>query len=322
MDIYTNTLNYLLEMPFTQTWPEMQTALERTAKKKPRDWQLPVLACEAVGGQPELVVPASAAIACLQISIILIDDMLDADPRGEYHRIGEAAAANLAAAFQAAGLDAISRSEAPHQNKLEALRSLNQMMLTTALGQYLDVQNPADEAAYWHLVRTKSSPFFGAALHVGALLGGASLDVAAQIQELGNIYGEMIQIHDDLGDTMAVPANTDWTLGRAPLPILFAQSVDHPEQARFLELRKLIPDPDALTAAQEILVRSGAVSYCIHHIVKRYQGAIEILANLSLESKKPFESLLDDVIIPVMNLFEEIGVSDPETLVFQSEMVL
>ncbi len=221
----------------------MQVALERTAKKKPRDWQLPVLACDAVGGAPESVIPAAAAIACLQISIILIDDMLDADQRGEYHRIGKAVAANLAAAFQAMGLKAIACSETATESKLEALHSLNQIMLTTALGQYLDVQNPADEDAYWHLVRAKRSPFFGAALHVGALLGGASLDVAAQIKELGNLYGEMIQIHDDLGDTMAVPANTDWILGRAPLPILFAQSVDHPERARFLEIWEMIPDP-------------------------------------------------------------------------------
>jgi len=316
MDIYTKTLNYLSEITFTQTWPEMQVALEMTAKKKPLDWQLPMLACEAAGGRPELAIPAAATIACLQISIILIDDILDADPRGEYHRIGEAAAANLAAAFQAAGLEAISRSEAATESKLEALRSLNQMMLTTAIGQYLDVQNPADEDAYWHLVRTKSSPFFGAALHVGALLGGASLDVAAQIKALGNLYGEMIQIQDDLGDTMAVPANTDWTLGRAPLPILFAQSVDHPERARFLEFREMASDPDALTEAQEILVRCGAVSYCIHHIIERCQQAIAILSALPLASQEPLENLLDDVIIPVMNLFEEIGVADPETLIF------
>jgi geranylgeranyl pyrophosphate synthase len=314
MDIYTNTLNYLSEMSFTRSWPEMQVAIERTAKKKPRDWQLPLLACEAVGGNRELVIPAAAAIACLQIGIILIDDMLDADPRGEYHLIGEPATANMAAAFQAIGLEAIYQSDASPEVKLEAIRSLNQMILTTTLGQYLDIQNPDVEKAYWHLVRTKSSPFFGAALHVGALLGCASLYVAAQIKELGHIYGEMIQIHDDLNDTMAVPANPDWTQGRFPLPILFAQTVDHPEKGRFTKLREMISDPDALTEAQEILIRCGAVSYCIDQLIQRYQSATEIISELNLKTTEPLDRLLNDVIVPVMNLFNAIGVDNPEKL--------
>jgi len=56
------------------------------------------------------------------------------------------------------------------------------------------------------MVQTKSSPFFGMALQIGALLGGASIETAKRLKELGNLYGEMIQVHDDLSDTLAVPA--------------------------------------------------------------------------------------------------------------------
>jgi geranylgeranyl pyrophosphate synthase len=101
-----------------------------------RDWQLPVLACSAVGGNIEQVITAVAAIACLQISIILVDDLLDADPRGEHHRVGALATANLAIAFHALALDAIARSNAKRETKLAVLCRLNQMMLTTAFGQY------------------------------------------------------------------------------------------------------------------------------------------------------------------------------------------
>ncbi|MBU1660065.1 MAG: polyprenyl synthetase family protein, partial [Chloroflexi bacterium] len=246
----------------------------------------------------------------------------DNDPRGEYHRIGAPATANLAIAFQAAGMDAIAQSDTGAVTKLAASHSLCQMMLTTAYGQYLDIQNPEDEAAYWNLVRTKSSPFFGSALHVGALLGGASADVATQIEQFGHIYGEMIQIHDDLNDTMAVPANPDWTLGRLPLPILFAQIVDHPEKARFIELREAITNPDALTEAQEILVRCGAVSYCIDQLVRRYQSAIEIMSTLPLTSPGLLEGLLDDVITPVMKLFSAVGVDEPEALLQTQNFVV
>ena len=65
-------------------------------------WKLPVIACQAAGESPEKAIPASAALACAQLSIILVDDMLDDDPRGEYRRIGYGNASNFANAFQAA----------------------------------------------------------------------------------------------------------------------------------------------------------------------------------------------------------------------------
>jgi hypothetical protein len=63
------------------------------------DWQLRVLAGGASGGSIEQAIPAAAAIACLRISIILVDDLLDADPRGEHHRVGAPTTANLASHF-------------------------------------------------------------------------------------------------------------------------------------------------------------------------------------------------------------------------------
>src|SRR5215211_7306449 len=143
----------------------------------PRDWRLPVVACQAVGESAEKAVPASAALACAQISIILVDDMLDDDPRGEYHRIGSGRASNFALAFQAAGMDALLTSGASLSTRLEALDSLSRMIRITAHGQELDVQNPADEASYWRVVENKSAPFYGCALHLGALLAKAGENV-------------------------------------------------------------------------------------------------------------------------------------------------
>jgi geranylgeranyl diphosphate synthase type I len=311
MDKYEAVLNLLSNLIVDLSWEELNSALKRFASRRPVDWKLPFISCEAVGGKPEQAVPGAAAIACLQISIILVDDMLDADPRGEYHGIGMAAAANLGVAFQAVGLDAVNHSKAALSIILTASRALNRMIMTTAYGQHLDTQNPGDEAAYWHLVQTKSSPFFGAALYVGALLGGAEAEVAEKIKSLGRIYGEIIQIHDDLQDTMAVPANPDWTLGRSPLPILYAQIVDHPEKERFSQLRWDITDPVALAEAQNILVRCGAVSYSMDQILGRYRKAQKILETTSVYRKEGLQALLDGVIEPVKKLFVFAGVQPP-----------
>ena len=308
MDTYSSALDYLLTMPLIQSWPEMQALFWRAAAKQDGSWQLPRLACEAVGGAPEQAIPAVAAVACLKISIILIDDLLDADPRGAHHRLGGPAAANLAAAFQTAALEAIAHSAAQPHIQLAALRSLNAAALTTALGQQWDAQNPADEAAYWRVVETKSAPFFGAAFHVGALSGGADVDTAERLKQLGCLYGEMIQIHDDLHDTLAVPANPDWALGRSPLPILFAQVVEHPDRARFFALRQAIPDAEALAEAQTILIRCGAVSYGVHELLRRHRAAQGMLKGIPLVRAAGLESLLEDQVRPVDELLASLEI--------------
>jgi geranylgeranyl pyrophosphate synthase len=309
MELYKSTVDYLLTFPIFDEWHEMRTILQRMASERPRDWQLPITGCQAVGAPAEKAVPASAALACVQISVILVDDMLDADPRGEYQRIGNGRAANFALAFQAAGCDALIRSKASSPVKWEALNSLHHMMLTIARGQELDVQNPGDEASYWRVVENKSGPFFGCAIHLGALLGETTINTADKLKKLGNLYGEMIQIYDDLNDTMAVPANPDWLQGRKPLPILFALSVNHPDRARFENLYKNISVGNALQEAQEVLIQCGALSYCVDQLLRRYQIAQDILNKTSLPNKAGVASLIKEVIAPVWKLFETLGIS-------------
>jgi geranylgeranyl pyrophosphate synthase len=153
------------------------------------------------------------------------------------------------------------------------------------------------------------------ALHIGALLGGAPAELAEQLRQFGGQYGEMIQIHDDLNDCLTVPANPDWTLGRSPLPILFALVVDHPDRARFLELRRALSratsDPETLAEAQDILIRCGAVSYGVHHLLARYQTAQQTLKRMPLIDRAGLEALLEGLIRPVEELFLAVGMAPP-----------
>jgi len=307
MDIYTATRAYLFDLPTVKEWPEVRDLLERASLRRPYYWQLPVIACEAVGGKGGQALPGMAAIACLHTSILLLDDMLDADPKGEYHHLGQPATANMAAALQAIGLEAIAHSEQPPAIKLAILQRLNQMVLTTALGQNWDVQNPQTEAAYWRVVHTKSAPFFGTALAIGALLGGTATETAEQIEELGGLYGEMIQIQDDVSDVMETPANPDWLMGRSPLSVLYAQVVSHPDRAQFLKLRQTIADPDALAEAQLILIRCGAISYAIDQLLRRYAKAQKALADLPRSCQDKLETMFDAAMNPVQELFVAAG---------------
>jgi geranylgeranyl pyrophosphate synthase len=162
------------------------------------------------------------------------------------------------------------------------------------------------EANKWKIARAKSSPFFSTAFEIGALAGGASVEMAAQIKELGVIYGEMIQIHDDLDDALAVPAKPDWNAGRASLPILYAQVVDHPSRSRFGELRPHVCEQvSALEEAQQILIECGAVSYCIHALLEKYDRARGLISALKLERRDVMKKIFEDVIQPALRLLDE-----------------
>ena len=307
MDIYSATIDYVSSLPITRTWPEFRTIFKRIAAQQPKHWLLPLKACLAVGGTPEQALPAVAAMACAQIGIVMLDDLLDQDPRGEYHRLGAAIAANLGATFQVAGLEAILSYDLQPAIKLGALASANRMLLSVAFGQDLDTKSPTNEAAYWRIVEHKSASFFGMALCMGALLGGASQKVAGSLKRFGQLYGEMIQIHDDLNDSLAVPAGPDWIQKRAPLPILFARIVEHPARRRFLELHGDVTRPAALQEAQEILIQCGAVSYCVDQLLLRHQAVQKLLEVTQLVSRQPLQELTNEIVAPVWKLFNAVG---------------
>jgi len=313
MEIYQSAVDYALTLPIIKSWPELQALLHKAASRKPRHWELPLKACQAIGGSADQAIPAITAIACAQISIILIDDLLDEDPRGEYHRQGPAKVANYAAAFQAASLEALSLQRTKCARSLSGVLNLNRAIFLTAFGQHLDIQNSLNEQAYWKIVEAKSAPFFGTAFYHGALSGGAPNRVARQFERLGRLYGEMIQIHDDLNDTMATPAGPDWTQKRLPLPILFAQIVDHPERARFIELFQNAEETEALSEAQDILIRSGAISYCVDQLIRRHQAAQRVLDTTAVAHPEFVRQLLDEIIAPVQNLFYSLGTPFQQT---------
>lgn len=304
MDIFSQTVRAFSAFPFMESWEEAQNIFQQAASRKPNHWLLPTQACTAVGGKPAQSTFAVLAVACAHVSILLVDDMLDADPRGDHHRLGMPAASNLACAFQSAALYSAARCIREHDTRSIALVSFNEMFFSTAFGQFLDTRSSADESTYWRVAKTKSSPFFGAAFHLGALAGGGTLETADQLMQLGYLYGEMIQIHDDMHDAMETPANPDWLQKRAPLPILFASLVDHPERERFLALKESILDPIVLEEAQEILIRCGAISYCADQIVQKHQAAKRLLSDIPLEDHVPISSLLDEIIAPVDKLLE------------------
>ena len=291
----------VLSLESVRRIPELAPIVARAAAAHPRAWRLPEIIGAAFGVPGAAARAAAASLACLQLSIVLVDDLLDEDPRGEHLRIGPGAAANLAQAFQAAALEPLQTLSAAGQIA-RAVAAIATSTARVAAGQQLDAGGAHDEAAYWTIAAEKSGAFFGLAFSLAALCGRVSTERCEQLAGLGALYGEMIQIHDDLRDSLAVPASPDWLQRRTPLPILFALNVAHPDRGRFEELRACVAadGPEAgvaLEAAQRILVACGAVSYGLDQILRRAEASGALLA--ALEAPGSVCGLFREIVAPV-----------------------
>jgi geranylgeranyl pyrophosphate synthase len=308
---FQHIIDLVASLPEIDEWPELATTFEGAGNIPRPDWELPLIACQAAGGTRTDALPLAASIACLQLSIMLVDDILDDDPRGAHVRYGSGPVANMALAYNNLALRLVEVAPYTEQQKLAILTEIAKVGLQTAIGQHLDVQNLTGQANYWKVVTAKSTPFYGGALAVGAIAGGAQATLASQMYDLGVLFGEIIQIEDDLTDALETPANADWRQGRNNLLILYAQTTDHDDRDRFGQLLPQIDAPDALAEAQKILVSSGAVAYCAYLLIGRYQQADRLLADMKLPDRPPLEALLDNYADSLLQLLHLTGVELP-----------
>lgn len=298
----------LATLPDLKDWPELAAVFERAGRSPRPDWELPMRAAEAVGGGLEVAKLGAAAIACLQISIILVDDILDNDPRGEYHHIGQGPAANMAMAFQALSFRLLESPEISPEIGATSKTILARIALATAIGQHLDVQNLRSETDYWSVVRAKSTPFYGGALQLGANLSGANYKQSQLLYDLGLLIGELIQIEDDLDDALQSPAGPDWMEGRNNLLILYALTADHSQKQKFISLLPQVNELAVLQEAQRILISSGSLSYCAYLLMRRYKLAQQLLERAELPNPSPLTNILNDYADTIISRLHTWGV--------------
>ncbi len=305
----------LLPQADSQTWPLWPAFLAERYKQAPFDWDMPELCAQAVSGQPgpeHAWVPA----ALLQMSIILVDDVLDLEAGGFTERFGAGQVANAAFAVQALGFQIVNQLDVTPAVRAAIWQRLSDMAIQTAYGQQLDVQNLAGEENYWRIVRAKSAHFYRALFEIGAILGQAQAETIRRLGDAGGQLGEVIQIMDDLDDALKQPANADWHEGRNNLLVMYGLAADYPEKAEFIRLRpQAASNPEALEAAQRILMRCGAVSYALYQAIARLQSITRLVQSLDLAQPQVLLDLCLRYAEPVVWMLEKSGRTfSPHTL--------
>jgi geranylgeranyl pyrophosphate synthase len=306
--------NHVLSLPEVAAWPDMTRVLEQHIEKPNQVWEWPYRACRAVGGEDLLASSSAAAILCMMLSISMVDDMLDQDPRGIHLEVGDAVAANISFAFQSASFRMLAGTPVDAERRAAVMQAFAEMGLTIASGQDLDIRNLSGEENYWKVTHVKSSSYFGTALFAGALIGNADSEITAQIRNLGELMGDVVQIYDDIKDAMEIPANPDWIQFRNNLMFLYAKTADHPDRERFLTLQPRVDDSEALKEAQHILIQCGAVSYGMYHIFHRYQACRKILKEIPLKDPKPLEELIMQFVQPLTEILDRLSIPIPSEL--------
>lgn len=295
--LISESINYEIQsLPEVADWKDLAEVLDLSGGAPHPDWQLPVNARHAAGGYPADTLAANAAMACLQISIMVADGMLDRDPRGEHDRREPGAAANLTLTFQSAAFRLIQRAPVIQPQNVTAVDSLARSALATAFGQHLDRQSPPGEENYRAVVAAKSAPFYGTCHASAVIMDGSSFEVAGGLYEFGILVGEIIQIEDDPDDSFSKPADPDWFREGNNLLVIYPMDAEYEQRDEFLSLLPNVTNYETglIARAQDIVIKNGAVSYAAYHLVQRYKQAWNFLDHLFLPATGPIAQILDD----------------------------
>jgi geranylgeranyl diphosphate synthase, type I len=199
--------------------------------------RLCLLACEAVGGQPEDAVPIAAAIELTHEFSLVHDDIEDGDRlrRGRptlWAVVGQEQAINAGDALWAIARSQIVAAPVAASTKLEIMRRYDHACLRLAEGQHLDLAFELAASVtlpdYIGMVTRKTGALFGAAASLGACAGGGPSKVADALAIYGEAIGVAFQMQDDIlglwGDPRATgkPVGRDLQRRKKSLPVILA----------------------------------------------------------------------------------------------------
>ena len=262
-------------------WVDEQGHPRETSGGKLLRPTLCLLACEAVGGEWQSVLPTAAAIELVHNFSLIHDDIQDVSPERRHRPTvwwlwGQAQAINAGDAMYALAQLALPRlqSRGISQDKIvEAATILTQACLSLCEGQYLDVsyENRFDVSLddYVEMINGKTAQLFECSLHLGALLGTENAKLKESLRLFGWKLGLAYQMWDDLlgiwGDEKAIGKSpqTDIMERKKTLPVIYAlEKAQGKEREELLEIyHKESLEIEDVTQVTKILDRLGARSY-------------------------------------------------------------
>lgn len=232
-----------------------------------------MLSAEAVGGDPMSVIPAAVALELVHNFTLVHDDIMDNDDvrRGMpavHVKWGIEGAILAGDTLYSKAFEILSVMEKDSESILKCVALLSRTCTEICEGQWMDVdfekRDTVSEEEYLEMVEKKTSVLYGAAAKVGALLGGASDEVADAMYEFGRLVGISFQIQDDVID-MVTPEDilgkvrgSDLIEGKRTLIAIHA--LNHGVELDIFGKGGSV-SPEQIDEAVSILEGSGSIKY-------------------------------------------------------------
>jgi len=240
-----------------------------------------LLACEAVGGDPEKIIPAAAAVELLHTFTLVHDDIMDHDEerrgRPTVHKIwGEEMGIMVGDVLYSSAFKAlvdVRRNEIPESRVLDAVEALTEANSELQEGQILDMlfeeRSIIREDEYMRMITKKTGVLIECSLRIGGILGGADPRQLKALCVFGENAGVAFQIQDDILDLIAdqkelgKPIGSDIRKGKKTLIIVHALNNAKPAEKKKLlsVLGKKKAGKKEVDAVIALLRKTGSIDY-------------------------------------------------------------
>jgi geranylgeranyl diphosphate synthase type I len=263
-----------------------------------------LLACEAVGGDPDRAMPAAAAIEHFHTAALVHDDIEDSSltRRDEpCMHVSEGLGVAINAGDLALSLvtgTVLKSDDLDDRTKIRVLNELVDMTTRTIEGQALDIGWARDDRFdltvddYLLMANHKTAFYSGAVpLAVGAIVGGGSEEQIELLRGFGMAAGLAFQIQDDVLNLVGTKESTkkdfrsDVTEGKRTLVAIHA--LQHsPSRDRLLQiLSRRTTDPAEIDEAVAIMRSAGSIEFAQRYAERLILDAKERLASGLPKSK-------------------------------------
>ncbi len=257
---------------------------------------LAITSYKMFGGENlEAAVKAALAVEMLHAYILVVDDVQDRSelrrggPTGHvalrnYHKkhylkgdsqhFGESLALNGALIGLHSGLNVIADLDLPDEQKMEAIKNINQNFIVTAHGQSMDIfgeaneitdERTVDQIMLWKTVHyTFLNP-----LQLGAILAGASEKDIKKLERFSLYAGRAFQITDDIlgvfGDEKIAGKSSMDDIREGKRTLLTAKALELSPKSDAYFLEQMLGNSNLTKAeflqCRSIIEKSGALNY-------------------------------------------------------------
>jgi geranylgeranyl diphosphate synthase type I len=290
-------------------WPELKSVFGTLFEEPLMSVaMLPLVTCQAVGGQAKEAVHVSAALIAAERCVRIFDDLEDKDRPGQlWQQVGEARAWNYASAIHILSFEILSK--APYHPRV--FHDINQLYIDAffyiAAGQDRDIAGITRTIEdYWSTIELKTAMAYAAACASGAIVGTETPTLIEACYLYGHHVGLAIQIFNDMESIWQPDGRTDLKQGKVTLPLLYGLQSDHPDRD---ELETLVETNQVATQAdrvRDILDKIDTKSFLIWAALKERDQALEAIRICPDEAgREALESFITGMFGDIDSLLQE-----------------